>query len=38
MKAIAKEYHISETAVRMKYVRIRKKVQKIAADLKLDEF
>ena len=38
MKAIAEEYHISETAVRMKYVRIRKKVQKIAADLKLDEF
>ena len=38
MKTIAGEFQLSETAIRMKYVRIRKKVQKIAAELKLDEF
>ncbi len=38
MKMIAEEFHMSETAVRMKYMRIRKKVQRIAAGLKLDEF
>lgn len=38
MKTIAKEFQMSETAVRMKYVRIRKKIQRIAAGLKLDEF
>lgn len=38
MKLIAREFRISETALRMKYVRIRKKVKKIAAGLRLDEF
>lgn len=38
MKAIAGEFHMSEPAVRMKYMRIRKKVQKIVANLKLDDF
>lgn len=38
MKIIAREFRISETALRMKYMRIRKKVLKIAASLKLDEF
>ena len=38
MKAIAKELRMSEPAVRMKYMRIRKKVQKIVAGLKLDDF
>lgn len=38
MKIIAREFRISETALRMKYMRIRKKVQKIAAGLRLDEF
>ena len=38
MKTIAQEFHMSETAMRMKYVRLRRKVQRIAAGLKLDEF
>lgn len=38
MKIIAREFRMSEAALRMKYMRIRKKVQKIAADLKLDDF
>ena len=38
MKAIARELRMSEPAIRMKYMRIRRKVRKIVADLKLDEF
>lgn len=38
MKVIAKELGISEPAIRMKYVRIRKKVQNIVVQLKLDDF
>ena len=38
MKAIAKELHLSEPALRMKYVRLRKKVRRIVADLDLDAF
>ena len=38
MKAIAREFHISEPAIRMKYMRIRKKIQKIVAGMKLDDF
>lgn len=38
MKIIAGEFQMSETALRMKYVRLRRKIQKIAADLKLDDF
>ena len=38
MKAIARELQMSEPAVRMKYMRIRKKVQKIVTSLKLDDF
>lgn len=38
MKIIAREYQTSETALRMKYVRIRKKVQRIADSLRLDDF
>lgn len=38
MKQIAREFQTSEAAVRMKYMRIRRKVQRIAAELKLDEF
>ncbi len=38
MKVIARELQISEPAIRMKYMRIRRKVRKIIADLKLDEF
>lgn len=38
MCVIAGELHMSEPAIRMKYVRIRKKVRKIVADLKLDDF
>ena len=38
MSVIAKELQMSETAIRMKYVRIRKKVRKIVADLRLDDF
>lgn len=38
MKAIAGEMGMSETAVRMKYVRLRKKVRGIVSDLRLDEF
>lgn len=38
MKTIAGEFHMSETAVRMKYMRIRRKVQKIVAGMNLDDF
>lgn len=38
MKVIAGEMGMSETAVRMRFVRIRKKVQGIVSDLRLDEF
>lgn len=38
MKIIAEEWGISEVAIRMKYVRIRKKVQRIVAGLKLGDF
>lgn len=38
MKVIAKELEMSEPAVRMKYMRIRRKVQNIVAKLKLDDF
>ncbi|MDE5780653.1 MAG: sigma-70 family RNA polymerase sigma factor [Lachnospiraceae bacterium] len=38
MKEIAGELGISETAVRMRYVRIRSKVKSIVSGLKLDEF
>lgn len=38
MKTIAREFQMSETAIRMKYVRIRKKVQRIVADMRLDDF
>lgn len=38
MGVIAGELHMSEPAIRMKYMRIRKKVRKIVADLKLDDF
>lgn len=38
MKAIARELQMSEPAIRMKYMRIRRKVRKIVSDLKLDEF
>lgn len=38
MKVIAKKLEMSEPAVRMKYMRIRKKVQNIVAQLKLDDF
>lgn len=38
MAAIAKELGMRETAVRMKYVRMRKKVRKLVANLKLDDF
>lgn len=38
MKIIAGELHLNETALRMKYVRLRKKVRRIVADLDLDAF
>ena len=38
MSIIAREFQMSESAIRMKYMRIRKKVKKIVADLKLDDF
>lgn len=38
MSVIAEELQMSEPAIRMKYMRIRKKVRKIVADLKLDDF
>ena len=38
MKTIAKELHLNETALRMKYVRLRKKVRRIVADFNLDAF
>ena len=38
MKVIAGELGMSETAVRMKYMRIRKKVGRVVADLHLDDF
>lgn len=38
MKVIAGEFRMSEAAVRMKYMRIRQKVQKIVAGLHLDDF
>lgn len=38
MKTIAGELHLNETALRMKYVRLRKKVKRIVADLDLDAF
>lgn len=38
VKIIAREFRISEAALRMKYMRIRKKVQKIVAGLHLDDF
>ena len=38
MRSIARELEISEPAVRMKYMRIRRKIRKIVAGFKLDEF
>lgn len=38
MKLIAREFRISEAALRMKYMRIRRKIRRIAAELGLDEF
>lgn len=38
MKIIARELRLNETALRMKYVRLRKKVKRIVADLDLDAF
>lgn len=38
MKVIARELRLNETALRMKYVRLRKKVRLIVADLDLDSF
>ena len=38
MKIIAKELHLNEAALRMKYVRLRKKVKRIVAALDLDAF
>lgn len=38
MKEIAGELGISETAVRMRYVRVRGKIRNIVAGLRLDEF
>lgn len=38
MKVIAKELRLNEAALRMKYVRLRKKVRRIVADLDLDSF
>lgn len=38
MRSIARELQVSEPAVRMKYMRIRRKVRKIVADFKLDDF
>lgn len=38
MKVIARELQMSEAAIRMKYMRIRRKVRKIVADFKLDEY
>lgn len=37
MKEIAKEYNMSEVAVRMKYVRLRRQITKIIKNLKLGE-
>lgn len=38
MKTIAKDMHLNEAALRMKYVRLRKKIRHIVADLNLDSF
>lgn len=38
MKAIAWELHLSEAAVRMKYMRLRKKIKRIVSGLNLDAF
>lgn len=38
MKTIARDLGVSEAAVRMKYVRIRKKVRQMIAQLKLNDF
>lgn len=38
LKQIARELGIQETALRMKYVRLRKKVRKLVAKLQLDDF
>ncbi|MBD5541771.1 MAG: sigma-70 family RNA polymerase sigma factor [Lachnospiraceae bacterium] len=38
MKVIARELRLNEAALRMKYVRLRKKVRRIVHDLDLDAF
>lgn len=38
MKDIAEQFRMSETAVRMKYVRLRRKVRRLIENLHLDDF